>query len=46
MAVASLPEDVISCATVVMVDEEELGSGGKVEGGLDWSVTVFAATTT
>lgn len=29
MAVASLPDRTISRATVVMVDEDDLGSGGK-----------------
>jgi hypothetical protein len=45
MAVASPPAVVISRATVVMVEAEELGSGGKgaVELG---SEMVLAATTT
>lgn len=46
MAVASLPAAVISWATVVIVEDEELGSGGDVAGGLEGSVIVFAATTT
>lgn len=46
MAVASLPAAVISWATVVIVEDEELGSGGNVAPGLEGSVIVFAATTT
>lgn len=45
MAVASPPEARISLATVVMVEDEELGSGA-VGMGLDGSLTVLAATTT
>ena len=41
------PEELISWATVVMVESDELGSGGdEDEASLDGSLTVFAATTT
>lgn len=44
-AVAWPPASVISLATVVMVEAEELGSGGKGP-GLEGSLMVLAATTT
>lgn len=49
MGVAVPPEELISWATVVMVESGELGSGGDDEGdeiALDGSLMVFAATTT
>jgi hypothetical protein len=46
MAVASPPAELISCATVVIVEADELGSGGKGDGRFEGSLMVFAATTT
>lgn len=45
-ATASPPASTISRVTVVMVDDGELGSGGKGVAGPDESLIVLAATTT